>query len=56
MRDLSLCMERKQAFPDYYFHILEEFRKASLRYLRGNKTVTFPEGTCATPCALLTPG
>jgi hypothetical protein len=46
---LSLCMEAKQAFLDYYFHILEEFKKASTAYLKGDKTVTFPEGTCAPP-------
>ena len=46
---LSLCMERKRAFLDYYFHILEEFKKASLCYLKGDRTAPFPEGTCAPP-------
>jgi hypothetical protein len=46
---LSLCMERKQEFLDYYFHILEAFKKASRAYLGGDRTVTFPEGTSAPP-------
>ncbi|HMO16941.1 MAG TPA: hypothetical protein PJ989_02495 [Oligoflexia bacterium] len=46
---LSLCMERKQAFLDYYFSILEKFKKASTAYMLGDRTVKFPEGTCAPP-------
>jgi hypothetical protein len=46
---LSLCAERKQEFIDYYFSILQQFKEASMRYLKGDRTVTFPEGTCAPP-------
>jgi len=46
---LSLCMERKQEFLDYYFSKLVAFKKASYAYLNGDRHAEFPEGTCIPP-------
>jgi hypothetical protein len=46
---LSLCMERRVAFLNYYFSILVAFKKASVEYLLGNRNAQFPEGTCIPP-------
>jgi hypothetical protein len=46
---LSLCMERRAAFLNYYFSILLAFKKASSTYLSGNRNAEFPEGTCIPP-------
>jgi hypothetical protein len=46
---LSLCAERRKAFLEYYFSIVDEFKKASAAFLSGNRNACFPEGTCAPP-------
>lgn len=46
---LSLCMERRAQFLDYYFSKLHAFKKASIAYLAGDRQAEFPEGTCIPP-------
>lgn len=46
---LSLCMERKAAFLNFYFSKLSAFKSASVAYLSGDRHVIFPEGTCIPP-------
>jgi len=46
---LSVCMERRSEFLNYYFSILTAFKKASKSYLLGNRNAVFPEGTCIPP-------
>lgn len=46
---LSVCMERRQEFLNYYFSTLEKFKLASAEFLAGNRNVEFPTGTCIPP-------
>lgn len=46
---LSVCMEQRKRFLEYYFSILLAFKKASCEYIAGDRKVVFPEGTCAPP-------
>ncbi len=46
---LSLCMERRKFFLEYYFSTLIAFKRASSAFLSGDRSVVFPEGTCAPP-------
>ncbi|MCB0486187.1 MAG: hypothetical protein KDC47_08325 [Flavobacteriaceae bacterium] len=46
---LSLCVERKKQFLEFYFSTLIEFKKASQAYLLGNRNAVFPSGTCIPP-------
>lgn len=46
---LSVCMERRAEFMEYYFSTLAQFKKASRAYLAGDRMVEFPQGTCIPP-------
>jgi hypothetical protein len=46
---LSLCLERKQEFLNYYFKVLRQFKEASVEYLGGKRDAEFPKGTCIPP-------
>lgn len=50
---LSVCMLARQAFLDHYFSTLVNFKKASCEYLKGNRSVEFPIGTCIPPSPFL---
>ena len=50
---LSLCMEAKQIFLDWYFDKVAKYKKASRAYLCGDSTALFPEGTCKPPGPLV---
>jgi len=50
---LSLCMQAKQSFLEWYFDKLEKYKKASRAYLLGDSTALFPEGTCKPPGPLV---
>ena len=46
---LSVCMLRRQEFLDFYCSVLVAFKKASAKYLDGDRNAEFPEGTCIPP-------
>ncbi len=46
---LSVCLLRKQEFLNFYFSVLVAFKKASIKYLAGDRNAIFPEGTCIPP-------
>jgi hypothetical protein len=46
---LSLCLEKKQEFLNFYFTILLQFKKASAEYFVGKRDAEFPKGTCIPP-------
>lgn len=50
---LSLCMEAKEAFLDWYFDQVAKYKKASSAYLGGDSSVVFPVGTCKPPGPLV---
>ena len=42
---LSVCRKAKQEVLNWYFSIVEQYKKASEKYRKGDLTVTFPLGT-----------
>jgi hypothetical protein len=46
---LSVCLEKRGVFLEYYFSVLIAFKEASKAYLSGDKSVVFPDGTHAPP-------